>query len=335
MTSISLITTTIHVPEVLRRYREIGPGVQIIVAGDVTTDPACPELCEDIGARYIGPLEQEKLYPSLSDAIGWRSIQRRNIALLEAIRSGADIVVSVDDDNEPIDTMYFETIARLLCERMRVLVTGGHSGWFNPGVLGEPQYTYRGFPYSQRGTPSYHADLANPRVGIVNGLVLGDPDINATERIERPPVVAGYMTDYSTAINPRTTWAPINSQNTAYVRELAPLAAVIPGIGRYDDVLASYLAQRVMETTDYHVAYGPPFVRQERNEHNLISDLKAELWGMEHTESFCATLKAIPVEDGAPIMDTLSTIADALLTTPYAKIGAFYLHWLDAVAEVL
>lgn len=342
MVSIALVTTTINIPHVLRRYREIGPDVAIIVAGDMTTDPGCPELCEEIGARYLGPIEQEKLYPALSDLIGWRSIQRRNIATLEAIRSGADIVVSIDDDNEPVTPDYFRIIDRVFAGDMHIDGLASGYDWFNPGVFGATGYYYRGYPYSLRGADSslyVRPGLAmewDGRVGVLNGLVMGDPDINATERMERHPDVKGYRANKPIAINPRETWAPINSQNTAYVRELSPLSAVIPGIGRYDDVWGSYVAQAVMRATDYHVAYGPPFVRQERNPHNLISDLKAELYGMEHTEAFTAMLRAIGSVAGASVVNELSDIA-ALLGAhgQWSHIGRFYDIWLDAVAEVL
>ena len=43
------------------------------------------------------------MYPELSDAIGWNSIQRRNIGLLYAYEQGADVIATVDDDNIPYD----------------------------------------------------------------------------------------------------------------------------------------------------------------------------------------------------------------------------------------
>ena len=47
------------------------------------------------------PEKQEILYPELSNTIGWKSIQRRNIGFVYAYQNGADIVATVDDDNIP------------------------------------------------------------------------------------------------------------------------------------------------------------------------------------------------------------------------------------------
>lgn len=341
MTNIALITTTIHVPEVLRRYREIGSDVEIIVAGDVTTDAGCEALCREVDACYLSYVEQARLYPVLSDLIGPRSIQRRNIAILEAIRNGADIILTIDTDNWPDMPDYFAQLVARFAQHDGPMADGD---WWNPGGLAGQPYYYRGLPYSQRGTGSWGGSTVTalaatdvPQVGIVNSLVLGDPDINATERLERHPVVAWYgrPAKQGVLVDPQRTFAPFNSQATAYLRELAPLAAVIPGVGRYDDIFGSYIAQAVLRATDYGVLYGAPFVRQVRHEHNLYSDLRSELWGMEHTEAFAETLREIVPGTGS-VLDELDDIAAVLsMDGRWSHLGQFCQAWLDAVDEVL
>ena len=98
-------------------------------------------------------------------------------------------------------------------------------------------------------------------------MILGDPDTSAVDRISRHPTVhqvsellrAGIVTD------PRECYAPLNSQNIAFVRELAPCFLMVPVFGRYDDIYASLLAQRVMREHNFHVHFGQPFVWQQRN----------------------------------------------------------------------
>lgn len=335
MTDTCLITTTIHTPNVLRQYRASDPDVLMIIAGDLQSPhEEIRALCKELGnAQYLDPFTQQGLGYACSEIIGFRSIQRRNIALLEAIRTGADVVLSVDDDNAPKSVDYFRDLRWSFKEPVDFAVA---DEWFNLGDHASDSYFYRGLPFSRREIgPTCEYVSSAGRVGIVNGLIYGDPDINAIDRYCEGPRVSQYIV-HPFFINPRTTWTPINSQNTAYVRELAPLAFVLPGIGRYDDIWASYIALRVMETTDYHVYFGEPSVVQERNPHNWIVDLEREIYGMKHTEAFCKGLKETHLKDGESVLDALDRVRlgpAAALLPPQTR--EFMAAWGDDVARVL
>ena len=339
MTDIALATTTIYVPSVLRQYRASDPDVLMIIAGDLRTPHAeVKALCAEIGnAIYLDPQDQEALGYKCSGVLGWRTIQRRNIALLEAIRSGAEVVLSIDDDNAPRHSSYFEDLRKAL-ETPNHPVAIGDEGWFNVGDYAEDAFFYRGYPFDWRDRLPLGFTLPiAARVGVVNGLIYGDPDINAIDRYQDAPHVRTYkafVERHGVTVNPCTTWTPINSQNTAYVRELAPLAFVLPAIGRYDDIWASFMAQRVMEATDYHVLFGEPSVIQERNPHNWLVDLEREIYGMKHTEAFCAGLKAIPVTPKASVLDNLDTVRQGVTHLPL-QARLFLDAWLDDVAKVI
>jgi len=60
---------------------------------------------------YLTPDEQCKY--KCSELLGWNTITRRNIALLEALRWGADVIITVDDDNIPLSSTYFHDFANL------------------------------------------------------------------------------------------------------------------------------------------------------------------------------------------------------------------------------
>lgn len=340
MPDIALVTTTIYNPTVLRQYRASDPDVLFIIAGDhKTPHDDARALCREVGnAVYLDPREQKALGYACSEVIGWNSIQRRNIALLEAIRAGAEIVVSVDDDNAPRNASYFDDVRAAFDGKQGTIVS--ENKWFNLGDHADERFCYRGYPFSERSEPRmpYLGKLVkhgSKRVGIVNGYIYGDPDINAIDRYpDGGPRVRQYRIHNPVYTDPRTTWTPINSQNTAYTRELAPLAFVLPGIGRYDDIWASYIAQRVMEATDYHVYFGEPSVIQERNPHNWIKDLKNEIYGMELTEQFCADLKAIEVDPAASVLENMERVRLGIGWIPQ-QTRDFMRCWVDDVARVL
>lgn len=326
---ICLVTTTINVPHVLRRYRELGPGVPFIIAGDrKSPHEEIRALADEIGdCRYLTLEEQSEAHPVLSTVIGTDCIMRRNIAILEAAKLRPDVIVTVDDDNEPIGD-YFAEVRTAFEQPFNGSLASG--AWFNIGELAEDAYRYRGYPYSVPPRAEFaRMNGSAARIGVVNGLIHGDPDINATQRIELGPVVRGYDTRATKgiAVNPRTTWTPINSQNTAWRAELAPLMLLPPGIGRYDDIWGSYIAQRVMEATDYHVLFGRPFVRQERNVQDVYRNLEDEIYGMRYTDRFVRCLKSVPVDRRASVLDNLAVVCEALGEFDLLR---FCKAWLEA-----
>jgi hypothetical protein len=337
---ICLITTTIQPPSVLALYRRFGPDVEFIVAGDRggphddirrTLDAAGP-------ATYLTDRDQEAMGTRCSEIIGWRKIQRRNLALLEAIRRRPDAIVTIDDDNIPASPTYFDDIRAGLSQPFNGLGFESHAGWFNIGELLTPKTWHRGFPYSRRQPASLSArPVVDGRVGVVAGLWLGDPDVDAMTRIHEGPVI----TDVSLLANPSVAaapgcYSPFNSQNTAFLAELAPLMAVHVGVGRYDDIWASYIAERVMHETGHLVTYGAPFVWQERNAQNLWKNLKDEVMGMEETDRFIAVLEEASL-DGDTVLDRLRSVYrwcqkfDQVPTI----VSDFGLAWCDDVEDAL
>jgi hypothetical protein len=285
----ALITTTINVPHVLKLYRAYGPQVAMFIAGDEKTphDALLREIPVD--ADYYRPESQWKW--KCSDLIGWNCIQRRNIALLEAVKWGADVIVSIDDDNIPMSPLYFWDFEQRLQFPFNGPMVTGYGGWFDVGQLLDPVAPHRGFPE----TGLYQVGFTTgAKIGACADICMGDPDIDAVTRIaNRPkPLTVGKVSELLRAgivVEPHTNTV-FNSQNTAIIRELAPAFFMIPGIGRYDDIFASLICQRVMRERNLHVHFGPPFVWQQRNAHNLLTDLKNELWGMENILEFASIL---------------------------------------------
>jgi len=264
---------------------------------------------------------------------------RRSISLLEAINYGADIIVSIDDDNIPLDRNYFADFVSLLSTPYSGLKASSQTGWFNIGDFMTPQIYHRGYPYDLRNSNSNYSisPVSGEKVGIAEGMWFGDPDIDAMERITKSPTIhqcsevlrRGLVVD-------RQNFAPINSQNTAYVAELAPLMMPLVGVGRYDDIWASYIAERVMMTTDYCCHFGKPFVWQERNPHNLWTNLKDEIFGMEYTTRFCQDLLAADLGE-ATVLEKLECMYEYLKSKDYLPPIVYELGkaWCEDVRKIL
>ncbi len=273
---VALVTTTIHVPRILELMRKHGKGVRFFIAGDAPTPHA--EVMEVISETdcYLKPIDQQQW--KCSTPIDWHTTSRRNIALLEALKWGAEILIYWDDDNLAIDWRYFATFERVLDPRTDFdgLQVSSQNGWYNQyGVL----FKHRGFPPQTIVTHPIVSHVVDAKVGAAAGLCLGNPDIDAYTRMVEPRHISivnevsreGYL------VAPDTRCV-FNSQNSAFLRQFAPAMFLAPGIGRADDIFASLLVQRIMGAQGYQVHIGPPFTYQERNQHDLLTDLKNEMF---------------------------------------------------------
>lgn len=335
---IALVTTTINIPEVLGLYRVIADADDVVLVPPiefvkffVATDLKTPRAARDFCLGLFGdPIRLDNCWVGqgthaykCSELIGWNCIQRRAIAVLEALKWGADIIVSIDDDNIPLNHSYFYNFRTALSNLFAGLRVD--QLWFDVGELLVPKAKHRGFPISQAlyNAPSF-APITKAKVGVAAGICMGDPDIDAVTRIANAPIVhqvgevlrAGIVTD------PRHTWTVFNTQNTAYLRELAPAMFCMPDLGRHDDIFASLITQRVMVERDYHVRFGPPFVWQQRNVHNLITDLRQEIEGMDHIIDFAEYLRRAPIAGISVLDDCRALVSGCALLSDHAKATA-------------
>ena len=350
-THVALITTTINVPHVLAQHVNNVPSdveLTVVVAGDVQTPVEARRFVELLGGTYLGVDDDLVTRWSTNDQVGVRSIQRRNVALLHALTLGPDVVVTIDDDNSPTcPETYVRDFVGALTAPARY-VTDSLTGWYNPACAlsyrlahdaRAPVY-HRGFPLDQRDvmhdceTRPVAFDEPTP-VGVAAGLWLGDPDVDALDRLVLRPRAVDFSPGVGCAGSALNvgTWAPFNTQNTAYRWEVAPLMQCLVGVGRYDDIWASYVARRVMDDLGWYVAYGEPLVVQDRNDHDLVRDLQDELLGYRRTPELIRRLRALEVtfDDENSVISGLESVyrqvADLLPSRTVDANGA----WLEDV----
>ena len=118
--------------------------------------------------------------------VGWNTIARRNIALLEALKWGAELIVSIDDDNFPIGP-YFKWFGWAFRTFHGIKTTVDQSyvdKWFDPASL---QFPLGGGIVSQRGFPQHFVGsrensfipITDAKIGVAQGMILGNPDTSA------------------------------------------------------------------------------------------------------------------------------------------------------------
>jgi len=277
-----IVTTTINPPTLATiKFAEIAQlhDWTFIIVGDTKTPHTDYTKLESIypNVKYLSPKEQERDYKEISDIIGWKTIQRRNIGFVAAYKMGADIVATVDDDNIPYDNwgqnLYVgKTISVDLYEPELDV--------FDPLSVTRDNYIWhRGYPieYLQKRHRVEYKGKTKRKVLVQADLWDGDPDIDAMARLTYKPIVK-----YSDITEPycSNVISPFNSQNTFLAREVIPFYSVLPFTGRMDDIWGGYILQHYFPNS---VIYAPASVYQDRNVQDLVTNLEKEIIGYRNT----------------------------------------------------
>lgn len=269
-----IVTTTIQPPtEATLKFASMSDWT-LIVVGDTKTPH---EEYEKINCMYLHPEDQESEYKELSDSIGWKKIQRRNIGFVKAYQLGADVVATVDDDNIPYDNWGCDL---LVGKEVEVDFYETENTIFDPLSVTEHNWLWhRGYPVEEIPTKNNvsYVGKKKTKVLVQANLWDGDPDIDATNRLtKRPMVKFNNIKPYST--NNLTVF---NSQNTFIHRDVLENYMVFPYVGRMDDIWGSYFLQKNIPTGS--IVFDKPTVYQDRNEQDLVRNLENEIIGYRNT----------------------------------------------------
>lgn len=265
-----IVITSIFPPSSAVRAFAALPGHQLVVVGDQKTprDWACEN------AVFIPLEEQEASGHRLGACLPRHHYCRKMMGYLYALQHHADVVIDSDDDNVPRKGWGFPSFdgaQHCLAPEM---------GFVNIYELFTSRRIWpRGFPLryvTRTGLKPEHSTTRFVRVGVWQGLVDQDPDVDAVYRLTcnepcifdpRPPCVLG-----------RGTITPFNSQNTAVRQELFPLLYLPTTVSfRFTDILRAWVAQPIMWLHGYQLGFVGANVVQRRNAHDYFKDFESEL----------------------------------------------------------
>lgn len=334
----AIVVTTIFEPRFLPDYLDNldrhgrRESVEVIVIVDRKTPATVAAACADAqsrGFRVVCPTldAQEDFlsrFPSMKERIPYDTDNRRNIGFLMALDRGAELLISIDDDNYCLGDTDFVGEHSVTGTVVEVTETESSDRWFNIGTMlaSEPEGVEifpRGFPYNARGNARQMVPTAprHARVAMNAGLWLSDPDVDAISRLAIAPHVRSAVTE------PRylgaRTWSPINTQNTAIARDaIAAYYYVRMGftvggltIDRYGDILSGYFAQAAVKNRGEAIRIGSPVADHRRTPHNLFRDLYHELAGMVILDDLLPWLMDLKL-DGSSYAELYASLADAL-----------------------
>lgn len=277
-----IVTTTINNPtEATIKFCEIADkkDFTFLIIGDLKTPhEEYFKLCDKHkNVVYLTPEQQSNLYPELSDIIGWKTIQRRNIGFVYAYQNNADIVATVDDDNIPYDTwgdniligkeIFVDEYQNTSCDYFDPISPTEHNDLWHRGYPIEYLPIKNNIEYKGKIkiTPLVQAEFWD-----------GDPDIDAICRLSKKPIIK--FNDFKPFTSKQLS--PFNSQNTFLHRSVLKYYSVLPYVGRMDDIWGGYILQFHFPNS---VIYTNASVYQDRNTQDLIKNLENEIIGYRNT----------------------------------------------------
>jgi hypothetical protein len=308
--------------------------VTFIISGDKRSKPfdasrfQCPVEYLDVAAQA---------FYKCSESIGWNKIMRRNTALLRAMEIEPDFILMIDDDNIPHDNYFTEWHDILDSAAIRTLEKKDGAGgvWFNYLKWCDaaiPIYP-RGFPIRYRGTSSVDfkkiaGGIPNHRIGLYQGVSLGDCDIDAITRIVYPDAVES-LTEKNYCVS--GLWSAYNTQNTMFSRRLFPLAFVWPYCGRYDDIYSSYVWQQILFTNGLYVHVGDAVNRQQRGQRDILKELNDEVEGYMNAHLVWEAIRKITDADPLSFLEALIKSDQPIIR----RQAAFMADFLEDVRRIL
>ncbi|XP_021965552.1 uncharacterized protein LOC110860763 [Folsomia candida] len=316
-------------------------GWQLLVVADQKT----PLDWNAPGAILLSVEAQHSLGYGIVSLLPWNSYTRKMIGYLYAIQHGAQYIYDTDDDNAPNEGVEFEK-GFVLTDTMKGLTLippQDRGNLINPYVhFGQKSIWPRGFPLDQVGVGynnTYKLCVVHTPL-IQQGLVNGDPDVDAVYRLTQKSVYSPLNVKFDgfapPLIYPEGLLAPFNSQNTlfhyaAFWGMLLPTTVTF----RVTDIWRGYWAQRLLWEIGGTLAFLPPRTTQIRNNHTYLKDFVEEDQMYKESSNFAKLLTEWKCHEDSlyscilsvtKVMVDAGLISDADLTLTHA--------WLDDLISI-
>ncbi len=288
-----IVTTTINPPTTaLLKYASLQDW-HVIVAGDHKTNGNLFNCLKNV--TYLSPEDQNLIAPELSELIGWNCMERKNMAILEAYRRGAEYIALIDDDNIP-----YNDWGNDLCVGKETTVKfypkqNENDIAFDPvGAFDEYKHLWhRGFPLELLPDRVYNIVEQKTIVPDLQAILWdGDPDVDAICRMMYRPKCKFNPDKFPMASD---RFGPCNGQNIILSRKIVQHYFLFPQTERMQDIWASYYIQAI----GFKVVYTKPGVFSDRSmgtvgRYSVINDMKKEYLGMEYNKRMLKDLMTNP-----------------------------------------
>jgi len=217
----------------------------------------------------------------------------RSYGFWKAFQTGADMIITLDDDCYPVDNDFLD-------QHIRNLSLKAPRGWY--GTFPHPDFMYtRGFPYDIRAVYP---------VMVSHGLWSKNLDLDGMTQKNHPHL---NIPSYAPLLSfiPQGQYFPMCSMNLAFRREVTPLM-FFPlmgkdsggnpwGFDRFDDIWAGIFAKKIMDHLGYAVSNGSPFV-EHRKASDADTNIQKEKTGLPVNEKIWLWADSVQLTKQTPAL---------------------------------
>lgn len=239
---------------------------------------------------------------------------RKNLGYLYAMQETPDWIFETDDDN--LITGDSLTPPKNSTSGLEIIISS--NGWTN--IFDELEQIDKGLPREKIWPRGFPLELVNDlrlmslssksnsqntiKTPVANGIVNGDPDVDAIFRLTRRLPLSFKAIDRDFVLTDKS-WSPFNSQNTWWNQSAFSLMYLpISTSFRVTDILRSYVAQAILYKFSMGVRFYGPSAIQERNQHSLVSDFEQEIPLYTHSMEMIQEID-IAIQQGKNFDDSL------------------------------
>lgn len=325
----------------------------LVVVGDrrTPTEPWRKFAELSRATHFLSVSDQEALGYKILQHLKWDHFGRKNVGYLYAIEHGAKFIWDTDDDNELKDGNLLASLLQKNNEGNVSAYGNMHHLWnpyeaFNPvqvrTTMKEEICWPRGFPLEylkNSSTKSFSIEESIPirDIGVFQSLADNDPDVDAIYRLTKEiPLL--FLSPQKIVSLRRGQYAPFNAQATLWTKQsfwgmLLPVTVH----ARVADIWRSYITERLMTEVGQYVSFTSPIVKQNRNPHNLIRDLQAEIPLYTQTNEFIKWLLSWNAsQDVRALTGFIEKLAVAVYDIGIIEKEDVALHqaWLDDLESI-
>jgi|WetSurMetagenome_2_1015567.scaffolds.fasta_scaffold137461_2 hypothetical protein len=242
------------------------------------------------------------------------SYSRKNIAFVEAARSGVQYIFETDDDNVITDYSLIASNLSAFAQLGTPHRPPKELNLYKSIYSTTDNIWARGFPLQWIETPpEFEREEASSFTGVVQFLINGNPDVDAIFRLVKSNDLNIPINADSLPITLFKQYHPFNSQATLWPRQFFSLCYLPSTCSfRMTDIWRGYIAQRILYQLGYSVKFERPSCNQIRNSHLLHKDFFDEYDGYKQSELVINTLK-LSMLPRAEMAEMLLTAYDKLI----------------------
>jgi hypothetical protein len=303
-------------------------STKIIVIGDVKS----PENYSGMNCVFYSVEDQSKMSYRIAKKLPRNHYSRKMLGYLVAANAGAKVIFDTDDDNIPYDDFDLDPDF----SRRSMPASEKDLGFINIyRKFSQEEIWPRGLPLRYWSKINESIDIRSEEVipGVIQGLADQHPDVDAIHRLLHASTTNFNRRDDIGLLS--GTWSPFNSQSTFFRREIFPLLYLPTTVSfRYTDILRSYVATPILWKLGYNVVFTKPFVYQERNIHDLMTDFAEEV-PMYLTADIACSIAEKATTQGSDIYDMIFQVYSELANANIVDHSELSLlsDWLSDITE--